>query len=724
MKSYEDIAERVFEKGDEILKRRQKRTALIRKTSLVVSEICAGVLICFGIWKTGDIQISMDHNFPDTVITESESATDSHVPVSTAPNNDDVIYASETVAVSEPNVEQTTFSAGSAPENIALNTSAPGNAGTAQLQTLINSAETQHKTTICTTFQVQTNLQTGLNTTQIPRPIQTTVCTTIQTENEGSIYMKKLTALSMSAIVIAASATPMIGNAEFKVDETRYWPGEKPIFAQMESGELDVDINGDGVFDIFDCYTMKLYNYNSPNPDFVFPNPEIEAEVYAALYNAVDRETVDRIEAIADYNGDGKVSTIDASHLVRYFIISQKMKREYFEPSYYFEKSSSDSHECTGWTSEERFAYFLLDQMQALHAGYDIVADMYEDGTIDLDFNGNGQLDIGDAYDIYVYQDCRRCDSDIYKCVKPDYIPEEDWDRCDAAYEMYPQGISGLWNASDGITSRYNFSYYVTLYIVGNIELKPEYFTEEYYKEAFTPYYRASSYLISYRVKDAAADLGLTTDEKAWIKYNEDDLDDIFVSYCRNVESGLRPAPDVNMDGVVDWDDYFVMNTYLTELIADKTSDDSILSAEIWNNINKNFDINGNGTTKDIYDIVAVQMYVIKYTDTSDYDAAYNRYQESLGENSTTEIESLSYEKKVDILADIESKTICGDVNCDGKVTIGDAAAILQYLGNNEQFPLKEIGKSNASSSDGVAGITVNDALTIQLYKVGLAKLG
>ncbi len=107
MKSYEDIAERVFEKGDEILKRRQKRTALIRKTSLIVSQICAVVLICFGIWKTGDMQISMNHDFPDTVITESESTADFSVtvPVSTSKNNDDnVIYASETVALSEPNV--------------------------------------------------------------------------------------------------------------------------------------------------------------------------------------------------------------------------------------------------------------------------------------------------------------------------------------------------------------------------------------------------------------------------------------------------------------------------------------------------------------------------------------------------------------------------------------------------------------------------------------------
>lgn len=67
---------------------------------------------------------------------------------------------------------------------------------------------------------------------------------------------------------------------------------------------------------------------------------------------------------------------------------------------------------------------------------------------------------------------------------------------------------------------------------------------------------------------------------------------------------------------------------------------------------------------------------------------------------------------------------LCGDANCDGEVTIADAAAILQYLGNNELFPLEELGKSNADNCDGIAGITVKDALRIQLYAVGLAELG
>ena len=71
--------------------------------------------------------------------------------------------------------------------------------------------------------------------------------------------MKKLAAFATSAVVIASSVSPIIGNAEYKIDESRFWKGEKAIFAQMERGKLDVDINGDGVFDIMDGFTLYCY---------------------------------------------------------------------------------------------------------------------------------------------------------------------------------------------------------------------------------------------------------------------------------------------------------------------------------------------------------------------------------------------------------------------------------------------------------------------------------
>ena len=60
-----------------------------------------------------------------------------------------------------------------------------------------------------------------------------------------------------------------------------------------------------------------------------------------------------------------------------------------------------------------------------------------------------------------------------------------------------------------------------------------------------------------------------------------------------------------------------------------------------------------------------------------------------------------------------------GDANLSGDVTISDAVAILQYLANQDAYPLEGIAKENADV-DGKPGVTGNDAVMIQLYDAGM----
>lgn len=62
-----------------------------------------------------------------------------------------------------------------------------------------------------------------------------------------------------------------------------------------------------------------------------------------------------------------------------------------------------------------------------------------------------------------------------------------------------------------------------------------------------------------------------------------------------------------------------------------------------------------------------------------------------------------------------ENDILYGDANCDGLVTIADAAAIYQYLGNNDKYKLSEQGKINADVDD-TKGVTASDALAIQKF--------
>ena len=59
---------------------------------------------------------------------------------------------------------------------------------------------------------------------------------------------------------------------------------------------------------------------------------------------------------------------------------------------------------------------------------------------------------------------------------------------------------------------------------------------------------------------------------------------------------------------------------------------------------------------------------------------------------------------------------LAGDVNCDGRIDISDAVAILQYIANNNKYALTAQGLINADVSGHGDGITGSDAIAIQKY--------
>ncbi len=60
--------------------------------------------------------------------------------------------------------------------------------------------------------------------------------------------------------------------------------------------------------------------------------------------------------------------------------------------------------------------------------------------------------------------------------------------------------------------------------------------------------------------------------------------------------------------------------------------------------------------------------------------------------------------------------TLIGDANCDSAVTMADAAAIYQAMGNPDKYGLSEQGAANADCCDQGNGITGADALAIQKF--------
>ena len=78
--------------------------------------------------------------------------------------------------------------------------------------------------------------------------------------------------------------------------------------------------------------------------------------------------------------------------------------------------------------------------------------------------------------------------------------------------------------------------------------------------------------------------------------------------------------------------------------------------------------------------------------------------------------------KTYPITGGTEEKTVYGDANCDGRVSIADAVLVMQYVADPKKHPITEQGKNNADVNNRGDGITKSDALDIQKYTAGIIK--
>ena len=104
-----------------------------------------------------------------------------------------------------------------------------------------------------------------------------------------------------------------------------------------------------------------------------------------------------------------------------------------------------------------------------------------------------------------------------------------------------------------------------------------------------------------------------------------------------------------------------------------------------------------------------------------------NASKDDIGELSVMITSKDGFSKEINV-ADIKAvvakspdSQLAGDANLDGKVTVSDAVAILQHIGNRDKYELKPSGLLNADV-DGEFGVTAKDALIIQKVDAGLYK--
>lgn len=532
--------------------------------------------------------------------------------------------------------------------------------------------------------------------------------------DERGYYMKKLITFA-SALTIMGSA---ISSPAYAAENTTPWywvyENDKEVIKSMENSDFNFDLDNNGVFDIVDVYLLDRVT------DRFWSNHNVDEQVEK---NCMEN---------ADYNSDGTVDRYDAILLREYFVLHYPVKYEYF------------STESEIWSDQakidETYLYYnfisrLGGCVKQYHAYYKILEDLTDRGDFNPDMNGDGKFDILDVCDFYIYQ----------------YIlTDRDGNRSNLdESHLTPEAMEQI----DRLLTipRYAEEANKDVHCVLINDLIAYCFSQSPYSAQMLN----SEYFNMYRP-------GYDFETLSWFIYQyasirELDMDSYFIDYdllnkyCDRNSDEFKfvedSHPDVNMDGVIDYYDYFDTLIYFDDILNDTSCEDSILPDEVWHNIAENCDYSENGTSGDIYDLTIVQIYVlINAPDISqNFNSYFQAYVNKLSEGSEKNVDldhyngesiTYNYNKTMALLAENPEKSTedekndyldpsaerSGDANCDGTLNMSDAVLIMQVNSNPDRFGLNgsdpthitEKGLYNADIYCTGDGVTNADALEIQ----------
>lgn len=487
------------------------------------------------------------------------------------------------------------------------------------------------------------------------------------TNEEKTYYMNQLGTFA-SAFVMGGNAIPMASDVEYIVPYTRMYTNEETIFADIESNKDIVDINDDGVFDMYDCYDIYCYSNFYEVPEQV----KDKCTAYGVPQNDLS---------------DNSVQWLSYKELIRYLLVSEGARSELFTADNYPDRSfANNAH---GGSSSDGFISQLYSESSYLMAGYPLISEAYKNNSIDLDVNADGFFDINDYIEYIVYSTnvtrSKQDSSDADLWARPEITTQ----RCEELSEKAKEITHDKWLES-----------YFVWCLLETTPFRMEYTDPAFYKsvipDKYSKYYRPERYFEEYCEATGIKEYLFTFSAQKFNSY--------FDEYCKDVDAGRRSAPDINLDGVIDRKDYEASDIYFGDILNGRNSSKSELPTRVWNNITTNCDFNNNGTSGDVYDIMITQMFVL--INNSELDEARSG-------------SSYNYDSNMGILIDTDIPR-SGDVNGDGEVDMADAVLIMQFLADPDKYQLTDSAKFNADVDGGCNGINSNDASAIQRLLLNL----
>ena len=702
MKTYDETIASVFAKGDAILERRKIRALRIKRISLAASGLCAAAIVGFSVLHNNAAReaVNHEHDIPGII-----SETDNVSTVTTAADEDEI---SVTTKKTHTKTEHTTLSSAALTTAVTTSvregSSATGKTkGTAKVDTVTKSAAVSAH-----------NGGYSITTT-------TGAATTVP-EDERSLEMKKITAFA-AAFMMSFTALPLTANAN---DNYKLYTfdnaDDRAVIAVIADGKKDIDLDSNGKFDINDVYQYYLY-----------------CDGYV-----VDDAVKKKAEELGDLDGftDNDIRYFDSTILMKYYIMSNPLDTSIFNIDNY--EPASHTPETLKWmedhgiepdpsyTSAKYFALNLTVQMKYNGTGYGFMKEMVDNGEISLDVNGDGAFDVKDIVDYEIFIE-NLLDNDIslynryYNTLIKDKV---DWNVDDMFYagetppiydSEYPcpfdiidlpestvESCAAVFSKIAEYGGKQSGRYMAYCYLQDNT-LNDEYFTKEYFEQ----FYKGAS---NYGINDTFIFAARTGDNIEYSStFDKNKFQEDFKNYCKDVEDGKKPVPDMNGDGKVNSEDYSDAMTYLNRTFfpvvgeTEEEFDENMpLPKKVWDNFTNNCDLDGNGKSGEFYDIVMLQCYTLLAD-----DETFNK--------SATETINISKEFKSNFaLLDAIDIERSGDANLDGNTDISDAVLIMQTNSNPAKYDMSNKGKFNADIYETGDGVTTKDAQQIQKQLLGL----
>ena len=601
-------------------------------------------------------------------------------------------------------------------------------------------ATTQTTLVSSKTSSAHTTVNTQTNTTN-------TVTTQITT-TERSKDMKKI----ISALTAAAMLTPIAANNTYAADITDYKdpaekyatnpyiydepanvinPAEQELFDKIDQGLIDIDIDRNGELDMRDAALLRTYEewkYDKEHiyvDSFEFKAPSEESMEFLETREDIRNKEFFKKSRYYQDKGDLEIASLDSLLLIRYHL-THTLKPEYFREDYYMdtigypylvvhansfniEKLKQYPEIYEQYNNKKALIGYAFETIR-IQSGYltniirmrfctdlDPLYDLNEDGVFDL-------------HDV---QDCVICGAHNY-CML-DAINRS------ASEEILPYNSNFAYadNISENVYNNYvklcetNMKYRDVYSI---------YFRGIYWQDLMEIYFSRNDFKLIYTTPEYFTDnrpgcenmsipdnVTIYKDIEKWgaakglinkkIKTSFDDTVyyEFYEKWSADVDNGDADMPDIDGNEILDKEDFDILQDYTLEIFGNIPAENSSLPSVIRNYLDNDFDLNGNGLSGDLYDIVAAQAYILSHTP-QDIPVPYS----SISEIAGTQIASIMK----------SAVTLKGDANCDKKVTLADAVTVLQYIGNRDRYNLSEQGKINADVDES-EGITLNDARII-----------